>query len=196
MAASDAHNTRWRRDLSTSLAKVGDVLNAQGDSSRALVAYREGLDIMRALCRQDPSEAGWRRELSAILARLGDLLLAENKFEDALTAYRESLDIMRALSGMDPDNTQWHTDKVLSLWRLALIADDARARWSEALAILERLKSLDRLSTTQLEWIDAIKAKLSESEQPIGNAGNRRPRAAIRTDRGRRHVRPKRSIRR
>ena len=41
---------------------------------------------------------------------------------------------MRALSGMDPDNTQWHTDKVLSLWRLALIADDARARWSEALA--------------------------------------------------------------
>lgn len=196
LAASDAHNTRWRRDLSTSLAKVGDVLNAQGDSSRALVAYREGLDIMRALCRQDPSEAGWRRELSAILARLGDLLLAENKFEDALTAYRESLDIMRALSGMDPDNTQWHTDKVLSLWRLALIADDARARWSEALAILERLKSLDRLSTTQLEWIDAIKAKLSESEQPIGNAGNRRPRAAIRTDRGRRHVRPKRSIRR
>jgi hypothetical protein len=100
------------------------------------------------------------------------------------------------VGGMDPANTQWHTDKVLSLWRLALIADDARARWSEALAILERLKSLDRLSTTQLKWIDAIKAKLSESEQPIGNAGNRRPRAAIRTNRQRRHVRPKRSIRR
>ena len=46
---------------------------------------------------------------------------------------------MRALADADPYSTQWRTDKVLSLWRLALIGDDPHARWGEASAILEHL---------------------------------------------------------
>jgi hypothetical protein len=57
------------------VAKVGEVLVAQGDLKGALPAYREGLDIARALAAKDPGNAQWQTDVVVSLvkvARVGD----------------------------------------------------------------------------------------------------------------------------
>ena len=49
LAAKDAGNSEWQRDLSVSLIKIGDVLVAQGDLPAALSSYRDGLKISQTL---------------------------------------------------------------------------------------------------------------------------------------------------
>ena len=46
---------------------IGDVQSAQGDLSGALKRYRDGLDIIEKLAKQDPGNAGWQRDLSVSL---------------------------------------------------------------------------------------------------------------------------------
>jgi hypothetical protein len=53
----------WRRDLSVSHNKIGDVLVAQGDLPGALVEFRAGMAIRKALADADAGNAGWRRDL-------------------------------------------------------------------------------------------------------------------------------------
>ena len=76
----------YRRDVSFSLAKVGDVLFAQDELAGALNAYRESLDIRRALAAKDPGHAGLRRELCAPLNKFGNVLAAQSHIVDARAA--------------------------------------------------------------------------------------------------------------
>ena len=45
LAARHPANTGWRRDLSISHERIGDVLRSQGDGSGALVAYRTSVPM-------------------------------------------------------------------------------------------------------------------------------------------------------
>src|SRR5674536_168307 len=88
--------------LSVSLGRVGNVLRAQGVLPGALAAYREGLDISRALTTKDASNAEWRRDLSISLESVGNVLRAQGVLPGALAAYRECLDIRRELAAKSP----------------------------------------------------------------------------------------------
>jgi hypothetical protein len=58
LADADAGNAGWRRDLSVSHDRIGDVLVAQGDLPAALGEFRAGMAIARALADADPGHAG------------------------------------------------------------------------------------------------------------------------------------------
>jgi hypothetical protein len=79
--------------VSFSLVKLGDVLLAQDELAGALDAYRESLNIRRALAEGDPGHAGLRRELCVSLNKLGDVHAARGHIADARAAYGESRDI-------------------------------------------------------------------------------------------------------
>jgi hypothetical protein len=79
-------------------------------------------------------------------------------------SYREALEIVRVLAAKDVHNTQLQLDIVASLWRLALVDDDASVRWREALAILQGLRALERLAPAQLGWIDTIETELADTD--------------------------------
>ena len=57
-AVADPSNAGWKRDLSVSQERIGDVLSDQGDLAGALAAYRESLEVRRLLAEADPSNAG------------------------------------------------------------------------------------------------------------------------------------------
>ena len=90
-------NIEWRRDLSVSLNRLGDVLWAQGDLAGALEAHRESLDILRALAHRVPG--GLDRDIAVTLNKIGDVLAARGDRSAALATYREALDLSRALAG-------------------------------------------------------------------------------------------------
>jgi len=73
LAARDAGNTEWQRDLSVSHSKIGDVLVAQGDGTGALAAYRKGLGIAESLAARDPANAQWQTDVAFSCSNLGRL---------------------------------------------------------------------------------------------------------------------------
>jgi hypothetical protein len=64
LAAADPDNTEYRRDLTVSLEKVGDVRVTRGDPAGALEAYIRAVDIAERLVAADPDNSGFQRDLA------------------------------------------------------------------------------------------------------------------------------------
>jgi tetratricopeptide (TPR) repeat protein len=168
-SSKEPNNRQLQREAYLSLIKAGDALVAQGSIPGALATYRQSLDIIRGLVAGEPDNAVLQHNMYVSLIKIGETLLAQGDHPGALAAYHESLEVVRHLAFNEPTNTQWQADVVLSLWRLASAGDDPRGRWTDALAILTRLKSQNQLSPEQEGWIDDIEgeiAKLPPERQP------------------------------
>lgn len=161
-AARDPGNALARNSLATALGGLGDGLAAQGDRAGALAAYREGLDQARTLSARDPGNAAFSAGVAAMLVRIGETLLAQGDRAGAQLALRESLTIRRALAEKDPSNVRWQTWVAASLGSLAQAGDDARGRLTEAVGILNRVKSSGRLSPEDRRLVDALEAALAK----------------------------------
>ena len=74
----------WRRALSVSYSKVGEVQEAQGDLAAALKSYRDSLALREALAASDPGNAGRRRDLALIYFNVGDIQKAQGDLAAAL----------------------------------------------------------------------------------------------------------------
>jgi tetratricopeptide (TPR) repeat protein len=119
-------------------------------------------ELLRSLANKDPSDAERQWALSAALRSVGEVQLAQGKLSDALASYSEALDIGRSLANKDPSSVQWQTDVVQLLRDLATAGNKPRARLTEALTILNRLKAEGKLTQAQLQSIDQIEAELAK----------------------------------
>ncbi len=151
------------------LIRIGDVLMELVDYPGALIAYRAGLEIRRALTQRDPNNTDWQRKLSLTHDKIGILLEAQGDGRGALAAYSDGLEIRNNLSQRDPNNTEWQRD--LS-WTLDRIGDvlTAQGDFSGALSAyragLEIAASLVQRDPEHAEW----QRDLSISHNTIGNA--------------------------
>jgi uroporphyrinogen-III decarboxylase len=84
LAASDAGNADWQRDLSVSYDRVGDVLVLQGNLSDALSSYRAGLVIRERLAASDAGNADWQWDLSVSYDRVGEVLVKQGNLSRAI----------------------------------------------------------------------------------------------------------------
>jgi tetratricopeptide (TPR) repeat protein len=153
----------WQRDLSVSDSGIGDVLQAQGDLSGALAAYREELAIAKVLVGKKLGNTQWQRDLSVSDERIGGVLQAQGDLAGAIAAYRDEHAITKALAYKDPDNTDWQTDVVVSLYKMASAGSDSRSNLSEALAILKRLDAAGRLPPDKKGWIATLETALKKT---------------------------------
>ncbi|KIG13967.1 TPR repeat protein [Enhygromyxa salina] len=136
------------RDVSVSLNKLGDEMQAQGlgtlevdgEQRSALELYRESLDVRRGLVAEFGRTPDAMRDVSVSLNKLGDEMQAQGlgtlevdgEQRSALELYRESLDVRRGLVaefGRTPDAMR---DVSVSLNRLG---DEMRAQGVGALEV-------------------------------------------------------------
>lgn len=119
------------RDVSVSLNFVGDVARAQGDWDSAESAYRESLEIGRALVERLGGTPESLRDVSVSLHRTGQAARAQGDGGKAEIAFRASLEIHRVLVerlGGTPESLR---DVSVSLSNLAALAT-AQGDWDEA----------------------------------------------------------------
>jgi tetratricopeptide (TPR) repeat protein len=149
LAATEPSNATWRRDLSVSQERIGDVLAAQGRLDDALSAYRAGLAIRERLAAADPRNATWQRDLSVSQIKVGEVLSAQGRLDDALSAYRAGLAIAERLAAADPSNATWQRDLSVTQNKVGDVLsaqgrlDDALTAYRAGLAIRERLAEAD-----------------------------------------------------
>ncbi|MFN0264329.1 TIR domain-containing protein [Tepidamorphus sp. 3E244] len=132
LAARDAANLQWQRDVSYSLSKIGDVRLYAGNARDALAAYEESLTIARAIAAKDPGKTQWQQDVAELLEALGDLHLYAADTQAALATLTESLDIRRTLVDIEPENEGWQRDVAVSLNKMG----DVLRRTGDAKAAL------------------------------------------------------------
>jgi tetratricopeptide (TPR) repeat protein len=149
-----------QRLLSIGVERMGTMQFLASNYAQALVLFRETLDIAQRLVIQDRDNLEWAHDLSASHELVGDVLHAQRNLTLAASSYRNALAIRRDIAARDPENFRRQTNIVLLLVRLAMVGDDPRGRWTEALAILRPLKS--KLEPVQQGWIPDIEGELAK----------------------------------
>jgi tetratricopeptide (TPR) repeat protein len=109
-----AREPYWRRERSVLADRQADVLQAQGDLSGALAAYRDSLQIARQLATADPSNAEWQRDLSLSFMRMTVWYAQAGDRNEALRFAQESLTIGERLAALDRSNASWQKDVAYS----------------------------------------------------------------------------------
>ena len=112
LAASDADNAEWQRDLSVSYEKIGNVLVKQGKLADALTSYRASLVIAERLAASDVGNAEWQRDRIISYKKIADCAPAERRAN-----LSRALDIVRALdaSGRLEPADKWMLDDLARL---------------------------------------------------------------------------------
>jgi tetratricopeptide (TPR) repeat protein len=154
LAAGDATNSQWQRDLSVSHNKIGDVRRAQGDLSGALQAYEAGLAICQKLAAGDATNSKRQRDLSACHNRIGDVRRAQGDLSGALRAYEAGLTIRQKLAAGDATNSEWQYDLFVSLWRIGHHGDGDLGALERALSVIEKLDREGKLAPVNAQWVE------------------------------------------
>jgi tetratricopeptide (TPR) repeat protein len=169
LVENDTSNRQWRRDLSVSYNKLGDVAIAQGKLDEAARSYGDGLTIRKTLADADPSNRQWQqRDLSVSYNKLGDVAMAQGKLEESARNYRDGLTIAKKLADADPGNTGWQRDLSVFYNKLGDVAmaqgklEEATRNYGDSLAIRKKLADADPSNT---EW----QRDLSVSYNMLGN---------------------------
>jgi Flp pilus assembly protein TadD len=110
LARQDPGDSDWKRDLSVSYIKLGDVSQAQGDLNGAIAQYQSALEIAQKLAQQDPGNSGWQRDLSVSYDKIGLVLNKQGDVGDARAAFHASLDILTNLINAHGENPTWKAD--------------------------------------------------------------------------------------
>ncbi len=166
--ASDPSRTDGaQRDRSISLDNLGQVAQDQGDWQAAEAAYRESLQIRRALLKRlgDTPEA--QRDLSVSLDNLGRVSRAQGDWQAAEAAYRESLAIRRALLKRLGDTPEAQRDLSVSLNNLGQVAQ-AQGDWLAAEAAYRESLSISRALLERLGDTPEAQRDLSVSLNYLG----------------------------
>ena len=73
LAAKDAGNSEWQRDLFVSFIRIAEVLVQENNRGEALQYFDKGLGIPERLTKLDPSNTVWKKDLAWIKNRIAEL---------------------------------------------------------------------------------------------------------------------------
>src|SRR5438876_79503 len=99
----DPDNAGFRRDLSVTCDRIGDMHVQNGRLDAALECYRQSLEIAEALAKRDAQNPIWQHDLSVSHDRIGDILDKKGDRKAALESFRKGLAIAKALTLRDAD---------------------------------------------------------------------------------------------
>ena len=140
--------------LSVQLRRWGDFRMTSGDTSGALAAYQEALQIDQRLATQDSANAQWQRDLAVSHNKVGDVLVAQGQLGEALRAYTASRVIAEQLATQDSANAQWQRDLAVSHIKVGNVLV-AQGQLGEAL----RSYTASRVIAEQLATQDSANAQ-------------------------------------
>jgi hypothetical protein len=91
LPSRNAPTIRHMQGLVASCNKLGDVLIAGGDPSKALDVYRKALVISTGLAARQPGHPDWQHCAYQCHERLGAALVADGRSKEALHHYGKAL---------------------------------------------------------------------------------------------------------
>ena len=144
----DLYELEWlwqQQDLYTTNTKIGDMLQAQGDTDAALAAYQTGLAIVSELDELFPKVENWQRDIVNIYEHIAEIQKAQGQLDEALESYQNSLDMLAKLSRSDRQEFTWQHQMFTIYNKMGDIQnqlgelESARLSYMEAVRIIRAL---------------------------------------------------------
>jgi CRISPR-associated protein Cmr6 len=99
LTSGDPEGQLRARELSNILEKIGDALQTQANSSKALSYYREAVALRQAAVKPGPE---FRKSLSMTLEKVANILAIQGDFPEAIAMLGKALTIKRDLAKENP----------------------------------------------------------------------------------------------
>ncbi len=170
---------RERRDRSSALLQLAQVLARVPDPAGAARAQREAVDLRRELATEDPSDRQSIINLVVAQMEIGEVLNRNREFGAAIPPLREAVALGDRLAAADPRHIYIRVTLLSSLVRLAtaLLAVDPGSR--DAAPLIERAIEIAR-STVEADPADArFQFELAQAYALEGDLVARRDQHAI-----------------
>jgi eukaryotic-like serine/threonine-protein kinase len=154
-----------RADVAYTLWRIGTDYLRMSDGASALPAVQEAVTIRQAIATAAPDNLAAQREAINGTQILGDLQLMLKNPAGAAAAYRQAAAIARQLTTTAADPTEWQIDLVVALTKLATVSsgNERSAVLTEALSVAQTLQEHGKLTGTQTNWPDQIRAELAKA---------------------------------
>ncbi len=108
-------NKRALQEKLSNLSRLGDNWLLLGETEKALVAYQQGIEILKKQVQNKPKNAWAKRNLLISFNTLGDAQLQLGNTQAALKAYQQSLEISEKIATEDPNGSQALHDLIVCL---------------------------------------------------------------------------------
>ena len=153
--AKEKSNTKYRRDLSIALQRLGNLGLKTRNPTLAIESFTESQIIFEFLSKQDKDNTEWQRDVAVNLEKLGHAAKLSGDTKLALARYERTISLRRELVNINSNNVQWRTDLAEALMHYAENSNvEIRASLiSEALTILKDLKARQKTGKEQEAWI-------------------------------------------
>jgi eukaryotic-like serine/threonine-protein kinase len=142
LVAAAPGSVEFRRQLSISYTKVGDILWIETDMSGALESYGKALQLTKQLAAEAPSDRQIRVDLAMSHGKFGYVLGANNRADEALENTRKAVVILEELVGADPSNTQLRSELARSYDQVAEILTGLTDNHAEALVLMRKAQRI------------------------------------------------------
>ena len=148
--ASDPTALRTRRRLGLIYERIGSILEAEGNTSGALDAYRKSLTLREALVVDYPTNTDAIRDVAIAHEKIGNAMTAMGNLTAAFESRAKSLEIFKGLVKADPQNVQAQRSLAISYVHMGDLfgnpdsmnlrrPDEALQNYELALAILQKV---------------------------------------------------------
>ena len=117
LAEAEPANLSWKRNIAVALEKVGAMRLQMGNTSAAMQAFNEGIEVNRLVLDSAEDPETWKN-LALSLAGTGYVDRREGNFAAALKAFEEVLAIFRRLAVDEPDEEKWQGEIASALDRI------------------------------------------------------------------------------
>lgn len=184
LVASEGGNVAFRRELSNSYTKMGQILWVETNLAGSLEFHGKALEIYKRLAAEAPTQVDVRLDLATSYASFGYLLGASGRTDEALENSRRAVVILEELAAADPNNNAIRRALAISCDKLAEVITSLTNNQLEALLLYRKSQEIsDKLlasdpSNTKLRRDQAvshfnvakISAKLSDPKTALASS--------------------------
>jgi non-specific serine/threonine protein kinase/serine/threonine-protein kinase len=150
----------FRRQLSTSYTKLGEILWIELEMNGTLEFYGKALAINKNLAAEMPDDPQIRSDLALSYGKFGYMHAASNHTDEALENTRKAVAIIEELAIANPNNPKIQAELALSYDRVAEILTALTQNHSEALLLFRKSQ---KIGETLLES-DPLNTKLRRGQ--------------------------------
>jgi tetratricopeptide (TPR) repeat protein len=104
LAEQRPNDNELQSNIGLGLEKIGEALGASGDVNGSRAAYRESLEVARAVSAKDPGNVQWRTDIVLSLWRLA---AAGDEPRERLIGALKILRLLKLEGALSPDQEQW-----------------------------------------------------------------------------------------
>jgi eukaryotic-like serine/threonine-protein kinase len=147
---------------------VGTMLKKLHRLDEALAAFREALEIRKAIAQNAPSDSESQRDVATATGDIGDVFRAQGHLTEAISQYRDEIGALQVLVDKNPSDTLLQDDLIIVNNNMGSVFK-AQGRSDQALVAYEQARAIGKKLVLQNQGNARWQGDLAYSTEQVAN---------------------------